>query len=274
MALNDTATEKKYALLQEKMAGYVKGGAIIAFSGGVDSALLLKLACMAADRPEKVLAVTVGTKLHPMRDVAKAAQAAARMGAGHRVLRIDELAETGIENNPVDRCYLCKRGIFRKIKALAKELAIPIILEGTNEDDLHQYRPGIKALRELDIISPLAECRLTKREIRKLAESLGVPAADRPSSPCLATRLPYGTRIEYGLLEKIDRGEIYLRKLGFYNVRLRVHDSLVRIEVDKEDLQKALSCREEIIAAIKELGFCYVTLDLEGFQSGSMDKNR
>lgn len=290
----------KYKALKEKMDSYVSRGIAVAFSGGVDSALLLKLACMAAEEKRTVYAVTVQTKLHPAGDLETAGITAAEFGAVHKVLQIDELAETGIETNPVNRCYFCKRGIFRKIKEFAEELGAGCILEGTNADDLGQYRPGIQALKELEIISPLAMCGLTKAEIRKLAENLGIPAANHPSAPCLATRLPYGTKISYELLAKIDEGERYLRKLGFYNVRLRVHELtetvkpilksameesvsrekgleekawLARIEVDREDLLKLLNHREELVKKIKELGFCRVTVDFEGFRSGSMDEN-
>ncbi len=300
---------EKYRRLQEKISGYVPDGIAVAFSGGVDSALLCRIACMAAGKKNTVYAVTVQTKLHPAGDPEAARQAAEESGALHKLVRIDELMESDISTNPVDRCYLCKRSIFRKIKELAEELGAGIILEGTNADDLHQYRPGIRALKELQIISPLAECGLTKTEIRKLAEHLGIPAASRPSAPCLATRLPYGTTISYELLKRIDIGEQYLRGLGFYNVRLRAHELmetvshktrredpqkentdrscgaqegkgtekeerkwLARIEVDTEDIPKLLEHRGELTKIVKKLGFARVTLDMEGFRSGSMDE--
>lgn len=277
---------EKYEALREKISGYAAEGIAVAFSGGVDSALLLKLACMAAGE-NTVYAVTVRTRLHPSGDLELAERTAAEFGAVHKVLQIDELAEGGLENNPVDRCYLCKRSIFRKIKELARTLGAGCILEGTNADDLLEYRPGIRAIRELGISSPLADCGLTKAEIRKLAGHLGISAAKRPSAPCLATRLPYGTRIDYELLARIDEGERYLRELGFYNVRLRVHELtdlvstgkenpgrkwLARIEVDLTDLGELLEHREELVEKIKGLGFARVTMDLEGFRSGSMDK--
>lgn len=277
---------EKYEALREKISGYAAEGIAVAFSGGVDSALLLKLACMAAG-VNTVYAVTVRTRLHPSGDLELAERTAAEFGAVHKVLQIDELAEGGLENNPVDRCYLCKRSIFRKIKELARTLGAGCVLEGTNADDLLEYRPGIRAIRELGISSPLADCGLTKAEIRKLAGHLGISTAKRPSAPCLATRLPYGTRIDYELLARIDEGERYLRELGFYNVRLRVHELtdlvsagkenpgrkwLARIEVDLTDLGKLLEHREELVEKIKGLGFARVTMDLEGFRSGSMDK--
>lgn len=303
----EKTTEKKYEQLKECMAKYIeKGNIIVAFSGGVDSALLLKLACeagglvlqntkeLACEKnciPEEsahkkeignagtnhrlVYAVTVETKLHPAGDTEAAVRLAKEFGAVHKMLKLDELKEAGIENNPVNRCYLCKKSIFSKIKELAETLNVNCILEGTNEDDLHQYRPGIKALQELGIISPLAECGLTKAEIRIFAERHGISVANKPSMPCLATRLPYGAEIHYELLQKIDEGERYLRGLGFYNVRLRVYDvtgGLVRIEVDEQDLEKLLFCRKEIVQKIKRLGFTYVTVDLEGFRTGSMDE--
>lgn len=300
---------EKYEILRDKIDSCVSGGVVVAFSGGVDSALLLKTACMAArEKSGRVYAATVQTKLHPAGDLEAARATAAQCGAAHKVLYIDELAETGIETNPVNRCYLCKRGIFRKIRELAERLGAGCILEGTNADDLGQYRPGIRALRELGIGSPLADCGLTKAEIRELAKELGIAVANRPSTPCLATRLPYGTKLNYDLLGRIDEGERFLRGLGFYNVRLRAHKLteivkigtdnaagnfdcrpeemkeqgkeaeqenvwLARIEVDSEDLPKLLENRAEVVEKLKKLGFGRVTADLEGFRSGSMDEN-
>lgn len=274
--------EEKYGALKKQIESYLPEGVVVAFSGGVDSALLCRLACMAAGEKGRVYAVTVQTRLHPSGDLEAARQAAEEFGALHKVLRIDELAESGIETNPVNRCYLCKKSIFRKIKELAEELGAGVILEGTNADDLHRYRPGIQALRELQIISPLAQNGLRKEEIRMLAAHLGIPVANRPSAPCLATRLPYGTKLNYELLERIDEGERYLRKLDFYNVRLRVHELteeadpekkwLARIEVDAEDIPRLLEHRKKVTDMVKQLGFHRVTVDLEGFRSGSMDE--
>lgn len=278
---------EKYNALKKQIESYIPEGVVIAFSGGVDSALLCGLACMAAGERRKVYAVTVQTKLHPSGDLKAAKQAAEEFGALHKVLRIDELAESGIETNPVNRCYLCKKSIFEKIRELAGELGAGVILEGTNADDLRRYRPGIQALRELQIVSPLAQNGLTKAEIRMLAAHLEISAANRPSAPCLATRLPYGTKINYELLGRIDEGERYLRELGFYNVRLRVHELteevnsgngkeekkwLARIEVDAEDIPRLAEHRKELTDKVKGLGFRRVTVDLEGFRSGSMDE--
>lgn len=275
---------EKYGILKKKIESYIPRGIVVAFSGGVDSALLLKAACMAAGGESVVYAITVQTKLHPAGDLESARVAALTAGAVHKVLQMDELAEAGIETNPVNRCYLCKKGIFQKIKKAAAKLGAGCIMEGTNGDDLFLYRPGIQALRELGIVSPLADCGLTKAEVRELAQHLGILAANRPSAPCLATRLPYGTKISYELLAKIDEAEQFLRALGFYNVRLRVHKLietvgeggkeswLARIEVDREDIPKLFACGKEVTEKVKQLGFSRVTVDLEGFRSGSMDE--
>lgn len=273
--VNSARECEKRQHLDRKLADYAKEDVMVAFSGGVDSSLLLKLACIHAQSTNTtVYAVTVQTKLHPQGDLEVARRTAAEMGARHCVIEIDELTETGIENNPVDRCYRCKKGIFQKIKILAEKYNIRWILEGTNEDDLHQYRPGIKALKELEIISPLAETGMTKAEVRNLAEELGISTAKRPSTPCLATRLPYGAAVSYELLRKIDQGETYLRKLGYYNVRIRVHGGIARIEVDKKDIAKLVTSADKVTEKLKQLGFHYITVDLEGFRSGSMDGDR
>lgn len=262
----------KYAALKKQIAEYTKQDIIIAFSGGVDSSLLLKLACSAAkENGTKVYAVTAQTRLHPAGDIEIAKKVAEEAGAVHKVLRIDELEEAGIKNNPKDRCYRCKKSIFTRIKNMAESLGVLSILEGTNENDLHEYRPGIKALKELGIISPLADNRITKEEVRVLAAELKISTADRPSMPCLATRLPYGTMIHYELLKRIEEGEKFIHRLGYYNVRLRIHGNIARIEVDESEIPKLIGERKEITAKIKKLGFPYVTLDLVGFRSGSMD---
>lgn len=244
----------------------------VAFSGGVDSGLLLQMACSYGKKHKrKVYGVTVDTVLHPAADLAAAESAAAKAGAVHAVLRLDELAVPELENNPVNRCYLCKRALYSKIKEFAAAHGVSVLLDGTNEDDLHVYRPGLQAVRELEVRTPLADLEITKREVRLMAEKRGIQSAHRPSAPCLATRLPYGTHIELPVLRKIDQAEEWIRSLGFVNVRLRLHGEVVRLEVDGEALGKILAVREELIRGLKSRGFRYITLDLEGFRSGSMD---
>lgn len=256
----------------DKMEEYAKGDVVVAFSGGVDSCLLLKAACEAAKATgKKVYAVTMQTRMHPVREIQEAKRLCEEIGAEHIVITVDELKEAGIENNPVERCYLCKRHLIAKIKEKAAELSAGAVLEGTNEDDLHVYRPGIKALQELGIASPLAQTGLTKAQVRELAREYGLETAAKPSSPCLATRFPYGTKLAYEEMERVEKGENYLKTFGLHNIRIRAYEKLVRIEADKEDFSCVLAHKEEITAYLKDLGYVYITLDLEGFRSGSMD---
>ena len=194
------------------------------------------------------------------------------MGAKHVVLTIHELREAGIQTNPKDRCYLCKKYLFGQILQFAAQKGITQILEGTNEEDLHKYRPGIRAIRELGIFSPLAAVGMTKEEVRTLANEYGISVANRPSAPCLATRFPYGTMLSLEALTKVEQAEQYLRALGFRNIRVRVYGEIVRIEVGNDQLMEAVAKRENINSYFKTLGYHYITLDLEGFRSGSMDE--
>lgn len=263
--------EKREQLIR-RMAQYAGQDVMVAFSGGVDSSLLLKLAHEAAQKTGKeVYAVTMQTRLHPAREIEEAKSVCEEIGAVHIVIAVDELEEAGIMNNPVERCYLCKRHLFLKMKERASELGISVILEGTNEDDLHVYRPGIKALKELQIISPLAEAGLTKAEVRKMACEYGISVSSKPATPCLATRFPYGTELTYEKMEQVEKGEAFLKENGLHNVRVRVHDSLARIEVDESAFAEFLTHKKEITEYLKNLGYVYITLDLEGFRSGSMD---
>lgn len=270
-----TEYEKKKENLKQQIQVYAKEKCMVAFSGGVDSSLLLKLVCEAQDQEHLakplVYAVTMQTRLHPVCEAEHAAKVAEEIGASHLVIPVDELKEAGISRNPIDRCYRCKKQLFLKMQEKAATLGIHTILEGTNEDDLHVYRPGLKAIRELGIISPLADAGFTKADVRRLAGEYGLSVSDRPATPCLATRFPYGTKLSYEGLHQVEQGEEYLRSFGFYNVRLRIHGDIARIEVDPQDFSLLLQHREEIISCIKKLGYPYVTLDLEGFRSGSMD---
>lgn len=262
----------KHIKLREQMEQFAAADVVVAFSGGVDSSLLLKMACEAAEKTrKKVYAAVVHTMLHPAGELEAAKEAAAKMGAEPCALYIDELKEAGIENNPEDRCYRCKKYLFQKVRELASEKGTSVILEGTNEDDLHVYRPGIRAVRELKIYSPLADAGFSKEEVRALAGEYGLEASSKPSMPCLATRFPYGARLTYDKLHQADQGEIFLRNLGFKNVRIRVYGDLVRLEIDKEEMGGLIAQKEKIIEYLKKLGYSYITLDLEGFRSGSMD---
>ena len=266
-----TEYEEKKIRLKDQIQAYAEEGCIVAFSGGADSSLLLKLVCEAAGKSGRIYAVTMQTRLHPVCEIEHAKKVAEEIGASHLVIPVDELEEAGIRQNPPDRCYLCKKHLFTKILQKAEELGIQNILEGTNEDDLHVYRPGLKAIRELGVISPLAEAGFTKEDVRRLAEEYGLSVSDRPAAPCLATRFPYGAALSYEEIQKVEQGEDYLKGFGLYNVRLRIHGDIARIEVDTGEFPVLLQYRSQIINYIRHLGYPYITLDLEGFRSGSMD---
>lgn len=267
-----TRTEEKKRQLESAMAQYGREDICLAFSGGVDSSLLLKAASDAArENGTKVYAVTFDSRLHPSCDLEIASRVAKELGGIHEVITVDELEQEEIRHNPVNRCYLCKRHLFQGLRDFAEQRGVRIILDGTNEDDLHVYRPGIQALKELEIISPLAELHMTKAEVKELAAEYGISVASRPSTPCMATRIPYDTDIDYEVLEKIAEGEEYLRTVIGGNVRLRLHGDVVRIEVDRSSLERIVALSHELTETLKKMGFLYVTLDLEGFRSGSMD---
>ncbi len=258
--------------LEDIVREAVQKGVCIAFSGGVDSSLLLMLASRAQRQfGGTVYGVLFETFLHSKGDEEGARGMALECGADFAVIRINELENPAILSNPVDRCYHCKRFLFSRLEEFAKAHDCPVIMDGTNADDTRAYRPGLKALEELHVLSPLKEAGLTKAEVRRLAGEYGISVALKPSDSCLATRLPYGTRLEKPLLEKISSGESYLKGLGFRTVRIRLHGRVARIEVAKDQIAALVSLREDIAGRLKELGFTYVTLDLEGFRSGSMD---
>ena len=267
-------TKNKYLALKAFLSELLKEDVAVAFSGGVDSALLLHLCRDAAlQHGTRVHAFTVHSEMHPLADIDSARKSAVDAGVGHTVLAVDELEEAGIRNNPVDRCYRCKFTLFNRIRREAAAMGINQVIEGTNEDDLHVYRPGIKALNELGIISPLAHFHITKEEVREIAAVLGIKVAKRPSSPCMATRFPYGTALTYEYMRRVDEAETWLRSLGLGNVRVRVHGDIARVETDVDDFDRIMQMRSTVVDELKKKGFPYVTLDLEGFRSGSMDIN-
>jgi pyridinium-3,5-biscarboxylic acid mononucleotide sulfurtransferase len=271
-AVISTANLPVFHKLSAYLEQHIQEGIGIAFSGGVDSSLLLKLACEIGKKHNRqVLAITIETRLHPHGDLEEARAIALNFGAVHKTIEVDEFSDPEIMYNPEDRCYRCKNLLFQTLIREANQLGFQWLMDGTNFDDLNAYRPGMKALKELGIHSPLLELEITKAQIRSLAAELGIPTSDKPSAPCLATRLPYGTKLDFDVLERIDRGEQYVKSYGFYNVRLRLHGDILRMEIDQRDFIKLLEYKEAIITKLKELGFLYITLDLEGFRSGSMD---
>ncbi len=252
--------------LKEYLTKLAAGGLCVAFSGGVDSAVLLKTACEVCDN---VHAVTLYSDFHSPLEASEAEHLAKEYGANFKLINM--VLPDEVMDNPTNRCYLCKNAIFTEIKKYAAENGLAYVLDGTNADDLNEYRPGLKALSELGVKSPLAELKLPKSEVRKIAAEIGITVASKPSAPCLATRIPYNTRIEPQVLAKIDEFENYIKTKGFAVVRARVHGDLIRIEVAKEKLEQLFAIRDDVAAKAKILGFLHVTIDLEGFRSGTYD---
>jgi len=260
--------------LRRMLEGLSADGICAAFSGGVDSALLLTVLSELRERkPFPLLAVVFSTAFHTAEETASAIKLAEALGVPAELVERDVLSDPVLRENPKDRCYHCKRNLFSEMKRIAAAHGIKNLVDGTNADDTKTYRPGRKALDELGVLSPLSICGFTKEEIRSAARELLVPVADKPSTPCLATRFPYGTAMTDAALRKVEQGEAFLRGLGMKVVRLRVHGDVARIETDPNGFELASAKRFEIAFELRRIGFPYASLDLEGFRSGSMDES-
>ena len=246
--------------------------ALVAFSGGVDSTFLLKVASRALG--DSVMAVTSSSPIHFPYEVKEAKELARAFRVRHITFHSRECENKDFIKNTIDRCYYCKKELFKGLKRIARENDLKFVLDGSNYDDLESFRPGKRALRELGIRSPLAEVGLRKEEIRKLSRELGLPTWDRPSSPCLATRIPYRERITRKRLERIEKGEEFLKGLGLKELRLRDYGDTARIEVNPKEIRILVKedIRKKVINGLKRLGYTYVSCDLEGYRSGSMDE--
>lgn len=246
---------------------------LVAFSGGVDSTLLLKVAVDVL-KNENVLAVTAKSATFPQREIRKAVEIAGSLKARHMIMESSELDNPSYINNDTQRCYFCKTELFEDLKKIAEREGIRFVADGQNYDDISDFRPGMKAALEKGVRSPLKESFLTKAEIRKLSKRLGLPNWSSPSFACLSSRISYGTQIRKELLERIDFLENLLLDLGFSQVRVRHHNSTARIEVLEQEMNKFNDpdIRMQIITKFKEQGYLYVTLDLEGYKTGSMNK--
>ena len=262
----DVKLERLRALLRETR------GAVVAFSAGVDSTFLLKVAH--EELGERVVAATVRSHAFPKRELDEAMAFCRAEGVRHEILDIDELDIPGFAENPPDRCYLCKKALFERLLAFAGDNGLASVLEGSNVDDDGDYRPGRRAIRELGISSPLREVGLTKDEIRALSRQIGLPTADKPSFACLASRFPYGERITAAGLERVGKAEQWLLDagLGLTQLRVRSHGDMARIEVPPDAIPRLAARADEIAAALKGLGFAYVALDLRGYRTGSMNE--
>ena len=245
---------------------------VVAFSGGVDSSLLLRVAVDALS-PQNVLAVIGDSESLPRRELAVARSLAADIGVPYHVIESGELQDPAYRANPQDRCYFCKRALFAKLTRVARKQGFAVVLDGSNADDLGDWRPGLRAAREWGVRSPLQEANLTKAEVRELSRRLGLPTADKPAMACLASRLSYGTPITKEALGSIEAAEETLRELGIGQVRVRLHGDLARIEILPEDFSRLLVApvRAQVLAALSGLGFRYLCLDLQGYRSGSMN---
>jgi uncharacterized protein len=243
---------------------------IVAFSAGIDSTFVLARAVQ--ELGERVLAVTAASETFPERELKEAIAIAKQLGVKHEIIQIVEMENPHFVANNPDRCYHCKAGLYASLTRLAKERQIPWILDGANMDDLGDYRPGRKAAKEYGVRSVLQEVGLYKSELRQLAREMGLPNWDKPSFACLSSRIPYGSRITLEKVRQLDRGEQALRDLGFHTLRIRHHDSIARIEVPREEFAKVLSMAEQITNILKAEGFTYITLDLQGYRSGSMNE--
>jgi pyridinium-3,5-biscarboxylic acid mononucleotide sulfurtransferase len=244
---------------------------LVAFSGGQDSAFLLKV-CAQVLPGDKVLAVTAVSATYPKGELDKAKVLAGQIGARLKVIRTTELNNRKFTANSIRRCYFCKQELFSKLIAVAKQNKLDFVLEASSLSDQSDYRPGSIAKRQLKIKSPLIEAGISKRDIRRLSKKLGLSSWDKPSLACLASRIPYGVKITSGLLKRIDQAEAYLNSLGFRQVRLRDYQALCRIEVEKSDLRRLFSKRQVIVNKLKDLGYNYITVDLEGYRTGSLNE--
>ncbi|MEW5767459.1 MAG: ATP-dependent sacrificial sulfur transferase LarE [bacterium] len=262
--------EAEEKLEQMKALLMKMGSVLVAYSGGVDSSLVLKAASDVLG--EKVLAVTARSPLYPSSELEAARIMAGGWGVRHLVIDSDELNVPGFAENPRNRCYLCKKDLFARLSQIAGQEGLNYILDGSNASDTSDFRPGRQAAKEFGVRSVLEEVGLTKDEVRSLSKRLGLPTHDKPSAACLASRFPYEARITQEALRRVAQAEAYLKGLGISQVRVRHYKDLCRIEVGKQEMYLCLEKQDEVVDRLKKIGYTYVTLDLEGYRTGSMNE--
>ncbi|MBI3793848.1 MAG: ATP-dependent sacrificial sulfur transferase LarE [Nitrospinae bacterium] len=265
-------TEKKFSVLEGLLGSL--GSVVVAYSGGVDSTLLVRAAIGALkENGAKILAVTARSSTYPSSEFDSAVETAALMGASHRVIVSEELNIPGFSDNPPERCYFCKGELFGILSKIARDEGYAAVCDGANMDDLGDYRPGRKAAVELGVRSPFIEAGMTKDDIRWHAHRLGLANWDKPATACLASRFPYGSRITAEKLSRVEKAEALLRGMGFGQLRVRDHDGVARVELarDQLGLLAGNAGLDEFVSALKGLGFSFVTLDLEGYRTGSLN---
>jgi len=264
---------------EPKMSNYDKvksvvsemGGAVIGYSGGVDSTLMAKIATDALG--DRAVSVMIESCLVPEAEIDDAVSLAESLGLNLVTVSVDALAIDNVPDNTLERCYHCKRALFSEMMRIAKERGLPYVLDGANADDAGEFRPGIRATKELGVRSPFMELGISKEEVRAIARDLGLPNWDKPSRACLASRVPYGLKLNEPMLKQIENAETVLENLGFEQFRVRHHDTVARIEMAPVEMEKVLmpAVRTTILRELKALGYAFVTLDLAGYKTGSFD---
>lgn len=264
----ENSSKKLYDIIENLL----KEKVVLAFSGGVDSALLLKIATSLRKDENDVVAMFFKAPSSTEEDLVNAKNLAEEMGVKLFIKDVDIFVDDHIVNNSKDRCYHCKSHLFKQAIKLKDDLGYGYVIDGTNTDDHKVYRPGLMALRDLGVVSPLNMAGFSKQMVRALADELNISVAKRPSAPCLLTRFPYGTKITPAKLDRLEKAEAFIRDLGFIKFRVRDHSNIARIELTPEDFMAFIEKKDQVIKEFKNLGFSYITLDLEGFRSGSMDE--